>query len=106
MLVGAVHEAEPVLAALCDSRVEIADVLAMPNADGWKAALSPIERPRVSELEEENRRLRMENEFLKEAANTARPRSPGSAQTTGSGPVSGEPACAGTTPPPRASSPR
>jgi len=31
-------------------------------------ALSPIERARVSELEEENRRLRMENEFLKKAA--------------------------------------
>jgi transposase len=31
-------------------------------------ALSPIERVRVSELEEENRRLRMENEFLKKAA--------------------------------------
>lgn len=31
-------------------------------------ALSPIERARVSELEEENRRLRMENEFLKRAA--------------------------------------
>jgi transposase len=30
--------------------------------------LSPIERARVSELEEENRRLRMENEFLKKAA--------------------------------------
>ncbi len=31
-------------------------------------ALSPIERSRVTELEEENRRLRMENEFLKKAA--------------------------------------
>ena len=31
-------------------------------------ALSPMERARVSELEEENRRLRMENEFLKKAA--------------------------------------
>ena len=30
--------------------------------------LSPLERARVSELEEENRRLRMENEFLKKAA--------------------------------------
>jgi transposase-like protein len=30
--------------------------------------LSPIERARVKELEEENRRLRMENEFLKKAA--------------------------------------
>ncbi len=30
--------------------------------------LSPIERARVTELEEENRRLRMENEFLKKAA--------------------------------------
>ena len=27
--------------------------------------LTPVERARVSELEEENRRLRMENEFLK-----------------------------------------
>jgi transposase len=31
-------------------------------------ALSPIERARVSELEEENRRLRMELEFLKKVA--------------------------------------
>ena len=30
--------------------------------------LTPVERVRVSELEEENRRLRMENEFLKKAA--------------------------------------
>ncbi len=30
--------------------------------------VSPIERARVKELEEENRRLRMENEFLKKAA--------------------------------------
>jgi transposase-like protein len=30
--------------------------------------LSPVERARVNELEEENRRLRMENEFLKKAA--------------------------------------
>jgi transposase len=30
--------------------------------------VSPVERARVSELEEENRRLRMENEFLKKAA--------------------------------------
>jgi transposase-like protein len=30
--------------------------------------LSPVERARVTELEEENRRLRMENEFLKTAA--------------------------------------
>jgi hypothetical protein len=27
-------------------------------------SLSPVERARVKELEEENRRLRMENEFL------------------------------------------
>jgi len=33
-----------------------------------EAELSPIERARVKELEEENRRLRMENEFLKKAA--------------------------------------
>jgi transposase len=30
--------------------------------------LSPVERARMSEVEEENRRLRMENEFLKKAA--------------------------------------
>jgi transposase-like protein len=30
--------------------------------------LSPVERARMTELEEENRRLRMENEFLKKAA--------------------------------------
>jgi transposase-like protein len=30
--------------------------------------LSPVERVRVKELEDENRRLRMENEFLKKAA--------------------------------------
>ena len=30
--------------------------------------LSPVERVRMTELEEENRRLRMENEFLKKAA--------------------------------------
>jgi transposase-like protein len=30
--------------------------------------VSPVERARVSELEEENRRLRMENEFGKKAA--------------------------------------
>jgi transposase-like protein len=30
--------------------------------------LSPVERAHVRELEEENRRLRMENEFLKKAA--------------------------------------
>ena len=33
-----------------------------------EAPLSPTERARVRELEEENRRLRMENEFLKKAA--------------------------------------
>jgi transposase len=31
-------------------------------------SLSPVERARVKELEDENRRLRMENEFLKKAA--------------------------------------
>ena len=31
-------------------------------------ALSAVERARVEELEDENRRLRMENEFLKKAA--------------------------------------
>jgi transposase len=31
-------------------------------------ALTPVERARVQEMEEEVRRLRMENEFLKEAA--------------------------------------
>ena len=35
--------------------------------------LSPVERARMNELEEENRRLRMENEFLKKP----RPSSPG-----------------------------
>jgi transposase len=30
--------------------------------------LYPVERARMKELEEENRRLRMENEFLKKAA--------------------------------------
>jgi transposase-like protein len=30
--------------------------------------LSPMERARMKELEDENRRLRMENEFLKKAA--------------------------------------
>ena len=38
------------------------------NPEPGKTALSPIERARVSELEDENRRLRMENEFLKKAA--------------------------------------
>jgi transposase-like protein len=33
-----------------------------------EAPLSPTERVRVKELEDENRRLRMENEFLKKAA--------------------------------------
>jgi transposase-like protein len=33
-----------------------------------ETALSPLERARVKELEEEIRRLRMENEFLKKAA--------------------------------------
>jgi transposase len=36
------------------------------------AKLSPVERARMNELEEENRRLRMENEFLKAAAFFAR----------------------------------
>lgn len=31
-------------------------------------AITPVERARVKELEDENRRLRMENEFLKKAA--------------------------------------
>jgi len=35
---------------------------------GPDQALSPVQRARVNELEEENRRLRMENEFLKKAA--------------------------------------
>jgi transposase len=41
----------------------------------WKAdnpepekALSPVERARVTEMEDEIRKLRMENEFLKKAA--------------------------------------
>ena len=33
-----------------------------------ETALSPLERARVTEMEEEIRRLRMENEFLKKAA--------------------------------------
>jgi transposase-like protein len=33
-----------------------------------ESELSAVERARVKELEEENRRLRMENEFLKKAA--------------------------------------
>jgi len=33
-----------------------------------EARLSPVERVRVKEMEEEIRRLRMENEFLKKAA--------------------------------------
>lgn len=33
-----------------------------------ESELSPVERARMTELEEENRRLRMENEFLKKAA--------------------------------------
>jgi transposase-like protein len=32
------------------------------------APLSPVERVRVTELEDEVRRLRLENEFLKKAA--------------------------------------
>jgi transposase-like protein len=32
-----------------------------------ESELSPVERARMKELEEENRRLRMENEFLKKA---------------------------------------
>ena len=31
-------------------------------------SLTPVERARVKELEDENRRLKMENEFLKKAA--------------------------------------
>lgn len=38
------------------------------NAEPEASELSPTERVRVKELEEENRRLRMENEFLKKAA--------------------------------------
>ena len=37
--------------------------------------LSPVERARVKELEEENRRLRMENEFLKKQRPSSRGRS-------------------------------
>jgi transposase-like protein len=33
-----------------------------------KQSLTPLERVRVEELQDENRRLRMENEFLKKAA--------------------------------------
>jgi len=35
------------------------------NPEPEQGELSPVERARVKELEEENRRLRMENEFLK-----------------------------------------
>jgi transposase-like protein len=38
------------------------------NPEPEQGELSPVERARVKELEEENRRLRMENEFLKKAA--------------------------------------
>ena len=38
------------------------------NAEPELGGLSPMERARVKELQEENRRLRMENEFLKRAA--------------------------------------
>lgn len=41
----------------------------------WRAAnpegneeMTPVDRQRVKDLEDENRRLRMENEFLKKAA--------------------------------------
>ena len=49
--------------------------------------LSPVERARVKELEEENRRLRMENEFLKKQ----RPRAGGGAAEPGRPLVLGEP---------------
>jgi transposase-like protein len=38
------------------------------NPEPDQQSLSPLERARVKELEDENRRLRMENEFLKKAA--------------------------------------
>ena len=38
------------------------------NPEPGEPALSPLERVRVSEMEAEIRRLRMENEFLKKAA--------------------------------------
>jgi putative transposase len=38
-----------------------------------ETALSPLERPRVTEMEEEIRRLRMENEFLKKSRGLLRP---------------------------------
>ena len=38
------------------------------NPEPGETALSPVERVRVSEMEAEVRRLRMENEFLKKAA--------------------------------------
>jgi regulator of replication initiation timing len=47
---------------------------------GWldvcacRQVLSPVERARVTELEEENRRLRMENEFLKKQQPSSRGR--------------------------------
>ncbi len=39
-----------------------------PDCDAESSGLSPIEAARMKELEEEVRRLRMENEFLKKAA--------------------------------------
>lgn len=38
------------------------------NPEPGEGVLSPVERARVSEMEAEIRRLRMENEFLKKAA--------------------------------------
>ena len=38
------------------------------NPEPGETTLSPVERVRVSEMEAEIRRLRMENEFLKKAA--------------------------------------
>jgi transposase len=44
------------------------------NPEPGKPNLTPLERARVKELEDENRRLRMENEFLKKAAASSRGR--------------------------------
>ena len=42
------------------------------ESDSCETALTPMERVRVAEMEDEMRRLRMENEFLKKAAVNSR----------------------------------
>jgi len=55
--------------------LEINDGTLANWVNGWRRdnpepekALTPVERARVAEMEDEMRRLRMENEFLKKAA--------------------------------------